>query len=638
MGEGPRHRQEGGRGRQPRQAVAPAGELEVDRPCRERRQCHRAESVGRQRREQVASRVPAGQPQQGVESRVAVGLLAAERPAGPQRGVAEHLPAGVAAGRVDERVEPLPEGLLAANGVPLVPDDAVIAAGTDQGQEGDDRDRRGDQPVGAREAKPGLAGRAAGRRPGRSRQSCRALRPCDSSCPRDGRGLDPIHGRGAGPNSIDRGRSLHQAGDRAECICEISAPFVPSRLPGVMHTPCNPERSTTHRPGSISWPALVIFVLVSAGLVVPTLWNLTRSEARRRRRAYTRGDLAAASSPPSTTWAGALERRGGAVRGPVPEPARLLRRRRALLPPGRPARPERHAHPARTAWHTGTGASRRSRRTRRSSGATPRMSSRSAGSPRSSSRGVTPRSSSSWPIGWPGYPGGPRLRHAPRGRRGTMTRTTSRRAPPLNASWSSTRISARCPCRAACSGRSSPRTCWPAAASRRRPAISPGPWRPAPTPGCRTCSAGPISSRGSWTRPSAFREAAEAAPGDHAPYLDLGKLEIQRQRYAEALKYLDKALALSPQQIDVLYGQARAYRLLGRSADADRLDETIKQMPRPPRTGPPRRRRLAALCPLTGDCRGRCAALRPEDRSSSMRSPSAQGDMGQPGPLATDLS
>jgi tetratricopeptide (TPR) repeat protein len=76
----------------------------------------------------------------------------------------------------------------------------------------------------------------------------------------------------------------------------------------------------------------------------------------------------------------------------------------------------------------------------------------------------------------------------------------------------------------------------------------------------------------------AFREAAVATPGDYAPYLDLGKLEIQRQRYAEALKYLDKALTLAPQQIDVLYGQARAYRLLGRAADADRLDETIKRL------------------------------------------------------------
>ena len=76
----------------------------------------------------------------------------------------------------------------------------------------------------------------------------------------------------------------------------------------------------------------------------------------------------------------------------------------------------------------------------------------------------------------------------------------------------------------------------------------------------------------------AFREAADATPGDYAPYLDLGKLEIQRQRYAEALKYLDRALTLAPQQIDALYGQARAYRLLGRTADADRLDETIKRL------------------------------------------------------------
>ena len=108
-----------------------------------------------------------------------------------------------------------------------------------------------------------------------------------------------------------------------------------------------------------------------------------------------------------------------------------------------------------------------------------------------------------------------------------------------------------------------------------------------------------------------FREAAEAAPGDHAPYLDLGKLEIQRQRYAEALKYLDKALALSPQQIDVLYSQARAYRLLGRSADADRLDETIKRLRAPPPRRPAPPARLAALCPLTRDYRGRAPPCGP---------------------------
>jgi tetratricopeptide (TPR) repeat protein len=81
-----------------------------------------------------------------------------------------------------------------------------------------------------------------------------------------------------------------------------------------------------------------------------------------------------------------------------------------------------------------------------------------------------------------------------------------------------------------------------------------------------------------------FREAAEWDPRDYAPHLDLGKLEIQRQRFGEALKHLDKALALSPRQIDVLYSQARAQRLLGRTADADRLDETIKQLRSKPAT------------------------------------------------------
>ena len=52
------------------------------------------------------------------------------------------------------------------------------------------------------------------------------------------------------------------------------------------------RRCSTHRPGSISWPTLVIPVLVMAGLIIPTFWNLTRSDAlAEARRAYTRGDL-----------------------------------------------------------------------------------------------------------------------------------------------------------------------------------------------------------------------------------------------------------------------------------------------------------------------------------------------------------
>ena len=90
---------------------------------------------------------------------------------------------------------------------------------------------------------------------------------------------------------FDRDGSLHQAGDRSECnwrllLLSSLAAFRRERM-------ALQPRCSTHRPGSISWPALVIPVLVLAGLVVPTFWNLTRSDAlAEARRAYTRGDLA----------------------------------------------------------------------------------------------------------------------------------------------------------------------------------------------------------------------------------------------------------------------------------------------------------------------------------------------------------
>jgi tetratricopeptide (TPR) repeat protein len=77
---------------------------------------------------------------------------------------------------------------------------------------------------------------------------------------------------------------------------------------------------------------------------------------------------------------------------------------------------------------------------------------------------------------------------------------------------------------------------------------------------------------------SCFHQAAELDPKNYAPHLELGKLELQRQHFNASLKHLDQAMALSPGQIDVLYIQARAYRLLGRTADADGVDKTISQL------------------------------------------------------------
>jgi tetratricopeptide (TPR) repeat protein len=75
-----------------------------------------------------------------------------------------------------------------------------------------------------------------------------------------------------------------------------------------------------------------------------------------------------------------------------------------------------------------------------------------------------------------------------------------------------------------------------------------------------------------------FRQAVEWDPSAYAPWLELAKLALQRQEREEALKDLNRARLLAPQQYSVLYSLALVYRQLGRIVDADRIQETIKQL------------------------------------------------------------
>jgi tetratricopeptide (TPR) repeat protein len=84
-----------------------------------------------------------------------------------------------------------------------------------------------------------------------------------------------------------------------------------------------------------------------------------------------------------------------------------------------------------------------------------------------------------------------------------------------------------------------------------------------------------------------FRRAAELAPNDHVAYLNLAKLAISRHDQVDALAQLNRARALSPRQYDVLYSLALVYRQLGRTAEADQLEQTVKRLreklgPQPP--------------------------------------------------------
>jgi tetratricopeptide (TPR) repeat protein len=75
-----------------------------------------------------------------------------------------------------------------------------------------------------------------------------------------------------------------------------------------------------------------------------------------------------------------------------------------------------------------------------------------------------------------------------------------------------------------------------------------------------------------------FRQAAEWDPSGYTPWLELAKLALQRQERDEAMRYLNRAHLLAPRQYSVLYSLALVYRQLGRADDADRIQETIKQL------------------------------------------------------------
>jgi tetratricopeptide (TPR) repeat protein len=75
-----------------------------------------------------------------------------------------------------------------------------------------------------------------------------------------------------------------------------------------------------------------------------------------------------------------------------------------------------------------------------------------------------------------------------------------------------------------------------------------------------------------------FRQAVEMDPSGYAPWLELAKLALQRQDREEAVKDLNRARLLAPQHYSVLYGLALAYRQLGRTDEADRIQETINQL------------------------------------------------------------
>jgi predicted Zn-dependent protease len=86
-----------------------------------------------------------------------------------------------------------------------------------------------------------------------------------------------------------------------------------------------------------------------------------------------------------------------------------------------------------------------------------------------------------------------------------------------------------------------------------------------------------------------FQQAAELDSASYAPHWNLAKLAIQRRRRGEALEHLNRARMRAPGQYAVLYNLASVYRQLGQTAEAEQVQEAIRQLrsrpvapPRPP--------------------------------------------------------
>jgi tetratricopeptide (TPR) repeat protein len=75
-----------------------------------------------------------------------------------------------------------------------------------------------------------------------------------------------------------------------------------------------------------------------------------------------------------------------------------------------------------------------------------------------------------------------------------------------------------------------------------------------------------------------FRQAMECDPTDYAAYLNLGELALQRHQPEEAQKHLNSARSLVPRHYGVLYSLASLYRQLGQSAEAERVQQTLKEL------------------------------------------------------------
>jgi tetratricopeptide (TPR) repeat protein len=79
-----------------------------------------------------------------------------------------------------------------------------------------------------------------------------------------------------------------------------------------------------------------------------------------------------------------------------------------------------------------------------------------------------------------------------------------------------------------------------------------------------------------------YQQAAEWDPNDYLAHYNIGKIELQRHRFAAALEHLKRARKLAPRRPDVLYSLIVVYRLLHQPAEAAQTEQIIKQLRQQP--------------------------------------------------------
>lgn len=82
-----------------------------------------------------------------------------------------------------------------------------------------------------------------------------------------------------------------------------------------------------------------------------------------------------------------------------------------------------------------------------------------------------------------------------------------------------------------------------------------------------------------------WRQAAQVDPRRAGPWVQLGRLSLQRRQPDEAVARFNRALELSPESYEAFHGLASAHKLLGHDTEAslfgDRADRARRALPPP---------------------------------------------------------